>query len=187
MLTPSSPRVQRAMRINRMIGEGRSIVLEDCVYVMEHRMIVTWRLGMLLSHTIWAPLRGVGDVLGDPLDQHREIRLPDAYRSIAHAAGGVFGHDGVQVVAALRTVLGLSMIRGAPGQLRWLAETWRAIDPIGYALEASSLGRAPYVGVEAPSLTASRQAIIATMLGSRDRNDRLTGLRMLEELEATSA
>ncbi len=175
------------MRVNRMIGDGQAISIDDCVYVMEHRMIVTWQLGMLLSQTIWAPLRGVGDVLGDPLDQHREIRLPDAYRSIAHAAGGVFGHDGVPVVAALRTVLGLSMIRGAPGQLRWLAETWRAIDPIGYALEANSLGRAPHVGVEEPSLMASRQSIVATMLGSRDRNDRQTGLRMLEGLEATSA
>jgi hypothetical protein len=175
------------MRINRMIGEGRSIALDDCVFVMEHRMIVTWHLGMLLSHTIWTPLRGVGEVLSEPLDQHPESALQAAYRSIAHAASGVFGIDGLQVVAALRTVLGLSMSRGSPGQLRWMAETWRAIDPIGYALEAGMLRRAPYAGVEAPSLTAARQSMVATMLVSRDRDDRLTGLRMLEELEATSA
>ncbi len=148
MLTPSSPRVQRAMRVNRMIGDGQAISIDDCVYVMEHRMIVTWQLGMLLSQTIWAPLRGVGDVLGDPLDQHREIRLPDAYRSIAHAAGGVFGHDAGEVRDELAPALGAQFFDDVDRSWQRVSggrDLDRLLDQVehSYALEA------PHVSVPA--------------------------------------
>ena len=67
------------------------------------------------------------------------------------------------------------------GHTRWLAETWRDIDPLGYAQFALQYGRDPHPGVPSESIKYVRQRLVERLLASDLPDARLAGLRLLED------